>query len=230
MSFFFLLLACDAPIALRDSGERSGGGLRLRLPLAEPDHFSLVMGVDHDPVIHGEGAEAWQCVNYEGAGFPRCYDEHLGSDYILEGGFAAMDAGSVAVVAAAAGTVTFTDDGHYDRCHADLASGIVDCDGHEMDANEVTVAHEGGYQTRYLHLMTDSVAVAVGDVVAAGDVLGRVGSSGNSSMPHLHLQLEDADGAVIDPYAGPMSQPESFWCEQGTSDALPGLCIDEAGR
>lgn len=222
------LLACDeAPPLAHDTASAvtvEAAPLMLRLPLEDASQFSLVMGVDHDPVVYGEGAEAWQCANYEGLAFPRCYDEHLGSDFILEGGFPAMDAGSVAVVAAAAGVVTLTDDGHYDRCHADLATGAVDCDGHEMNANEVTIEHAGGYQTRYLHLMKDSVAVSVGQEVSAGTVLGYVGSSGNSSMPHLHLQLEDAEGSVIDPYAGPMSQPESWWCEQGPSDGMPGLC------
>lgn len=227
MRALWLLIACEqAPDSLAAGSDTAepAAPLQLRLPIADASQFSLVMGVDHDPVVYGEGASAWQCSSYEGLGFPRCYDEHRGSDFILAGGFAAMDAGSVEVVAAAAGTVVFTDDGHYDRCHADLATGVVDCDGHEMDANEVTIAHAGGYQTRYLHLMTDSVAVSVGDAVAAGAVLGRVGSSGNSSMPHLHLQLEDADGTVIDPYAGPMSQPTSWWCDQGLSDGLPGLC------
>ena len=42
------------------------------------------------------------------------------------------------------------------------------------------------------HLQPGSVAVAVGDRVAAGQVLGRVGNSGNSSEPHVHLHLQDS--------------------------------------
>ncbi len=45
---------------------------------------------------------------------------------------------------------------------------------------------------RYLllaHLQQDSVAVSVGDPVDAGELLGRCGNSGNTSGPHLHLQL-----------------------------------------
>ena len=48
------------------------------------------------------------------------------------------------------------------------------------------------------HLQPGSVAVAVGDRVAAGQPLGRVGNSGNSSEPHVHLHLQDS----TDPYFG----------------------------
>lgn len=37
------------------------------------------------------------------------------------------------------------------------------------------------------HLKKDSVTVSVGDSVVAGDLLGKVGNSGNSSEPHLHI-------------------------------------------
>ena len=40
-------------------------------------------------------------------------------------------------------------------------------------------------------MTTGSVAVAVGQQVRAGDVLGRVGHTGNSTAPHLHFQLMD---------------------------------------
>lgn len=41
------------------------------------------------------------------------------------------------------------------------------------------------------HLQPGSVQVAVGERVTAGQVLGRVGNSGNSSGPHVHLHLQD---------------------------------------
>ncbi|WP_344372880.1 M23 family metallopeptidase [Agromyces tropicus] len=42
------------------------------------------------------------------------------------------------------------------------------------------------------HLAPGSVAVRPGDRVRAGDVLGRVGHTGNSTSPHLHIQLMDS--------------------------------------
>jgi len=214
------------------------GAVQLAFPLADPDAFDQVVGHDHDPEDHSdEGAiGAAICLDYLGRAFPYCYDGHEGSDFILAGSWAAMDAGSVEILAAADGTVTETVDGYYDRCHADLGSGDVSCDGHEMKANRVTVEHVGDdgtvWRTRYLHMMTDSVAVEEGQSVRQGDVLGKVGSSGRSSFPHLHLELQqpmvdeagEAAWDKLDPYAGPFSQEATFWCAQGTEDELPGGC------
>jgi hypothetical protein len=44
----------------------------------------------------------------------------------------------------------------------------------------------------FAHLAPGSVAVAPGQTVANGDVLGRVGHTGNSTAPHLHFQLMDS--------------------------------------
>jgi murein DD-endopeptidase MepM/ murein hydrolase activator NlpD len=41
------------------------------------------------------------------------------------------------------------------------------------------------------HLQAGSIAVRRGDGVVAGQVIGRVGNSGNSSEPHVHLHLQD---------------------------------------
>jgi hypothetical protein len=215
-----LALACDDP-APADTDSVPRGALSFAFPLQERDLFLETVGYDHDPEVH-EGAEALICTAYDGRPFPACYDEHRGSDYLLEGGFDTMDAGSATILAAADGTVVDTDDGHYDRCHGDLGSAEVSCDGHDQAPNYVTLEHAGGWRTRYLHMLSGSVAVAVGDTVACGDVLGHVGSSGNSSQPHLHFQVEDAAGAAFDPYAGAHSQPETWWLEQGGPEGLPG--------
>ncbi len=202
------------------------GALSFRFPLVERELFIQVTGVDHDPEVHEWGPESLLCTNYLGEGFPGCYDEHDGSDFLLDGGFDQMDNGSATIVAAYDGVVVDTEDGHYDRCHGTLDG--VDCDGYPKEANYVIVEHEGGFRTRYWHMKTDSVAVAVGDDVVCGDALGIVGSSGNSSMPHLHFEVEDADGIVFDPYAGPWSQAETWWVEQGDPDSMPGSdCADD---
>ena len=219
-----LLAACgsaDVDTAAEVADGDARGSLQFRLPLLETHLFELVVGVDHDPVDHSDGpmAEALLCTAYDGRPFPACYDEHRGSDYILEGAFDTMDAGSATILAAAGGTVIDLADGNYDRCHK--ASDGVDCDGNPGDPNYVIVAHEGGWQTKYWHMQNGSVAVAVGDDVACGDPLGKVGSSGYSSQPHLHFQLEDEEGVAIDPYAGEYSQAETWWVEQRASSQLP---------
>ncbi len=181
------------------------------------------MGVDHDPEVH-EGIYRAICLDYLSRGFPHCYDEHDGSDFILDGGFDAMDAGSATIIAAADGVVLETEDGHYDRCHADLATADVSCDGYEMVANSVILEHETGHRTLYWHMMNGSVAVQEGQQVTRGTVLGVIGSSGYSSTPHLHFELQDAEGQAIDPFAGELSQPETWWCQQGDGEEPPGSC------
>jgi hypothetical protein len=42
------------------------------------------------------------------------------------------------------------------------------------------------------HLQPDSITVKAGDGVTAGQVLGRIGNSGNTSEPHLHIHLQDS--------------------------------------
>lgn len=57
---------------------------------------------------------------------------------------------------------------------------------------EVAGAPAGGVFGAFVHLAPGSVAVAEGQLVASGDVLGRVGHTGNSTSPHLHFQLMDS--------------------------------------
>lgn len=49
----------------------------------------------------------------------------------------------------------------------------------------------GDVHAGFAHLTTGSVAVEAGRQVRLGDVLGRVGHTGNSTAPHLHFQLMD---------------------------------------
>ncbi len=199
----------------------------LRFPLADEEgHYSLefIFGVDHDPEVYdgiGEGI----CTNYRGDHFPHCYDEHSGSDYILNGGFETMDLGVAFVYAAADGIVTDIEDGHYDRCHIDtenLGAGNISCDGHEIRANKIIIEHEFGLVTKYYHLVNGSLLVDIGDTVTCGQKIAQVGSSGISSAPHLHFQVEDLEGTVIDPYSGEFSQEKSYWVEQDSGNGLPG--------
>ncbi len=56
--------------------------------------------------------------------------------------------------------------------------------------NHVILRHDGFYSA-YAHMTTGSVTVREGQAVSVGDVLGRVGHTGNSTAPHLHFQLMD---------------------------------------
>jgi murein DD-endopeptidase MepM/ murein hydrolase activator NlpD len=62
----------------------------------------------------------------------------------------------------------------------------------------VIIDHGNGLVSLYAHL--DSVVISGGDAVASGDVIGAVGSTGNSTGPHLHFELR-RDGVAEDPRA-----------------------------
>lgn len=55
--------------------------------------------------------------------------------------------------------------------------------------NHVNLDLGGGVYAMYAHLQPGSIRVKVGDKVTAGQVIGLVGNTGNSSEPHLHFQL-----------------------------------------
>lgn len=65
--------------------------------------------------------------------------------------------------------------------------------------NMVDIDHGGGVVTRYAHL--SRIAVAKSEVVAAGQQVGRVGSTGRSTGSHLHFEVRVNDRAV-DPLSG----------------------------
>lgn len=193
------------------------------LPMDNTDaeFIGEVVGFDNDP---RPGQSDLDCVSYDGEPFPRCYDDHEGTDFILLGGFTTMDNGSAAVFAAADGEVVFVHDGEYDRCALDLQSQAVRCEdgGPVTPANAVTVLHADGVSTSYFHLKKNSILVAQGDRVICGQPLALVGSSGNSSAPHLHFEVIDAGGNSVDAYAGRFSHPETYWAEQDGTNDLPG--------
>ncbi len=74
-----------------------------------------------------------------------------------------------------------------------IAHIVVSATGYGL---HVILDHGDGLTTLYAHL--DSVAVHEGDAVAAGDVIGTVGSTGNSTGPHLHFEVR-RDGIAEDP-------------------------------
>ena len=60
-----------------------------------------------------------------------------------------------------------------------------------LAGNHVILAAAGTY-VLYAHLAPGTVAVTEGEQVRAGQLLGGVGHSGNSTAPHLHFQLMEA--------------------------------------
>jgi len=54
------------------------------------------------------------------------------------------------------------------------------------------IIRSGDLYGGFVHLAPQTLSVAVGGSVRAGDVIGRVGHTGNSTSPHLHFQLMDS--------------------------------------
>ena len=63
----------------------------------------------------------------------------------------------------------------------------------------VVITHAQGTRTWYAHL--SRITVRVGQYVHAGQLLGRVGASGNANGPHLHFEVQ-VRGAAVDPLSG----------------------------
>ncbi|RVT86547.1 M23 family metallopeptidase [Rhodobacteraceae bacterium CCMM004] len=139
--------------------------------------------VDADP---GPGHADFTCG-------PLSYDGHKGTDFAVPS-LAAMQAG-VVVRPAANGTVIGVRDGMPDT-GPDASGGI---DGREC-GNGVVIRHGAGWESQYCHLREGSVAVEIGQRVNLSTELGKIGLSGNTDFPHLHMSLRK-DGETVDPFA-----------------------------
>lgn len=89
-----------------------------------------------------------------------------------------------------------------------IAAGKVAHLGHDylLEGNITVIDHGLGIFSSYLH--QSAFLVKVSDEVKKGDVIGRVGSTGNSHAPHLHLALR-IGAALVDPiqFIEAMRQP-----------------------
>ncbi|MFA6002634.1 MAG: M23 family metallopeptidase [Elusimicrobiota bacterium] len=64
----------------------------------------------------------------------------------------------------------------------------------------VIIRHADGFTTRYGHM--SKISVVPGQVVQRGKtMIGRVGSTGNSTGPHLHFEVRNRNGAPVNPSA-----------------------------
>jgi TP901 family phage tail tape measure protein len=76
-------------------------------------------------------------------------------------------------------------------------TNVYDNDGYRSYGEYVVVDH-GGMTSLYAHMLPNSRMVRTGDMVRQGQRLGSLGSTGNSSGPHLHFETR-LRGAMTDP-------------------------------
>jgi hypothetical protein len=93
------------------------------------------------------------------------------------------------VYAVAAGTVVARHDGMEESVPFQPATTLWKPE--DFGGNYALIRQAAGVYAFYAHLQKGSVAVAVGQRVPAGTVIGRLGNSGNSTNPHLHFGLLD---------------------------------------
>ena len=176
-----------------------GGGAAAQMPPFEMDspircpagqRCPIEVQVDHDP---GPGIRDFACGTVT-------YDGHSGIDIRVQDLLSVAQ--GVPVVAAAPGRVVTVQDQirdhssfDYDRREARTAS---------VCGNRVVVQHTPEWSTHYCHLRQGPAPVRVGQQVAAGDLLGYVGMSGDTSFPHFQFNLLYEGGGRrvdVDPFA-----------------------------
>lgn len=189
------------------------------LPIAGEPHRDWFYGPLPNHDVERGGAEDYLCGT-------KTIEFRKTTDFLVPS-FEDMDEG-VDVLAAAAGTVSFVQDGRPDR---NLTYR------HGREGNEVWVRHPDATETRYLFLKSGSIRVAEGDPVTAGQVIAEVGSSGNSNWPRLGFEVRTRHGDTLDPWAGACSGSVTRWISQpdypndfivvdfGTTDRPPFLSV-----
>ena len=132
-----------------------------------------------------------------------------------------MQRKAVQIVAAAPGTILYKSDGNTDQ---NCAFCTTSCDW-----NAVYIMHADGSVAWYGHMKSGSLTTkAVGQSVAVGEYLGSVGSSGNSTGPHLHFEVYTNSNynQLVDPWNGPCNSrnPGVGWWANQEPYTLPTLC------
>ena len=92
-------------------------------------------------------------------------------------------------LAAADGTVVSTVDGLPEQTPGKFPTNI---SIEQADGNSVVIDLGGDRYALYAHMQPGSLKVSKGDRVKAGQVIGLVGNTGNSLVPHLHFHVMDS--------------------------------------
>lgn len=120
--------------------------------------------------LQEQGITAFEAVSYEG-------NPKQNNSYYIYG----RD-----VIAPASGRIADTLDGIPDAIPSESHYNFMQPAG-----NYVVIDHGNNEFSMLAHLKNGSIIVSKGDLVAAGDIIGSVGNTGNSTEPHLHYHLQN---------------------------------------
>ncbi len=154
--------------------------------------------VDRDP---GPDARDFMCGGLT-------YDGHKGTDFRLTD-LRQMEKG-VAVRASAAGVVVGVRNDFPEHRIEDFDRAKVK--GREC-GNGVVLDHGGDWTTQYCHMRRGSISVAKGQRLNAGEKIGLIGLSGETTFPHVHLSVRHR-GRPVDPYTVGADADEADQCGQ----------------
>ena len=141
------------------------------------------------------------------------YEGHDAVDIRLLSATAARQ--GVRVIAAADGRVLRIRDGMADAFSREIGRRAV---SDRECGNAVIIAHAGGLETQYCHLLRGSVRVQPGQSVTRRQALGQIGYSGAADFAHVHFTVR-REGRVVDPFSG----------LAGGRDAEPGRACGTVG-
>ena len=141
----------------------------------EPVTRELYVGTKAYPTTYSSLAGSGAFIRPINGGYTSCayggYRGHVGVDLTMSGAYGKP------VYASAGGTVI----------SAGWSGGY---------GKLVKIQHSGGYVTYYAHM--SSINVSVGETVNQGQQIGAIGSTGNSTGPHLHFELR-INGSPVNP-------------------------------
>ncbi len=197
-------LISDGVISLKKSQAVSfSWPLKLANNMDDYGYYGISNFVDHNPapgalLDYNNGTRTYDLSNYN----------HQGTDiFTWPFPWYKMDYDEVEIVAAADGIIINKSDGNNDRS----------CGLNGGQWNAVYVQHSDGSVAWYGHMKKNSLTTKIiGSPVTTGEYLGIVGSSGNSTGPHLHFEVYDSENHLIDPWFGPSnpSTTSSWWGNQ----------------
>lgn len=146
---------------------------------------------------------------------------HLGVDYVGDKGTAVVAAGNGVII----NSVNGCGDGW-------LGNGCVGTGGVWGGGNQIYALYkmsDGLYVVQYSHLLLDS-PIAVGTIVTGGQQIAQLGTSGNSTGPHCHVEVYyvATSGTSISDYLSSWNGDLSFGTKWGAA-AMSHICENGDG-